>query len=684
MTISSDVRFSSPDLFNLTRESVIVRDLSGRVLAWNRAAEQLYGWSSEEAVGRDADDMLRSSPRLTYRLADAADVWTEQVARVGRDRVTLLIDAQFNVRRDRDGALLDIIETSRPVPVAQAGSILDPEHRYRTLFHAMPTSFLELDITAVRPIIARFRDRSISEIRTILLDSSETVRQIMRATRVVDANDRAIDTFGDGDRAGMLECVEPFWPPDSYEVYVDSLIARLIENPRFTREVTMTTLRGRRIDCIFTACLDSKLVGDGRVIIGIVDVTALKVANRTLEESRERYRALFHLMPIPLCRINTDAVAAMLKQFSREERQNPEAVLLARPEIMDHVAGSSFIEEANVRAARILGLRAPEDLQGLQAGSLLSSRPDTLRRLTLASISAVAFEEETQIVTPTGEELDVLLSMSFVEHDGGRFSLAGLIDIRDRLKAEADLATLRADFAHAARISMLGELTASIAHEVNQPLAAIGASGEAGLRWLDHDPPNLAQARTQLTRLVGQAERASRIIERIRNTAKSSPPERQVQDMGKIAQHAISFLEHEARALRVSLTLHVPREPCPVIADRTQLEQVIANLVINAMQAIASNNQKDRSIGVIVSTADHNVECSVIDNGPGLEPHVAKRLFESFFTTKKDGLGLGLSLCRSIVQSLGGTLTGGNRSDGPGARFTFSIPCASTKHPTIG
>jgi C4-dicarboxylate-specific signal transduction histidine kinase len=231
---------------------------------------------------------------------------------------------------------------------------------------------------------------------------------------------------------------------------------------------------------------------------------------------------------------------------------------------------------------------------------------------------------------------------------------------------------------------MLGELAASIAHEVNQPLAAIGASGEAGLRWLDHDPPNLAQARTQLTRLVGQAERASRIIERIRNTAKSSPPERQVQDLGKIAQHAISFLEHEARALRVSLALHMPDEPCPVIADRTQLEQVIANLVLNAMQGIASNDQKDRSIAVIVSTADHNVECSVIDSGPGLEPHVAKRLFESFFTTKKDGLGLGLSLCRSIVQSLGGTLTGGNRSDGPGARFSFRIPCASTKHPTTG
>jgi signal transduction histidine kinase len=684
MTISSDLRFSPPDLFNLTRESVIVRDPSGLVLAWNRAAEQLYGWSSEEAVGRVADEMLRSSPRVTYPPADAMDVWTEQVVRVGRDRVTLLIDAQFNARRDVGGALLDIIETSRPVPAVRPGSVLDGEHRYRTLFHAMPTSFLELDITAVRPIIARFRECSIAEIRTILLDSPQTVREMMRATRVVDANDHAIDTFGDGDRAGMLDCVEPFWPLDSYEAYVDSLIARLVENPRFTREVTMTTLKGRRIDSIFTACLDPKIVGDGRVIIGIVDVTALKVANRTLEEGRERYRALFHLMPIPLCRINTDAVTAVLKQFSREERQNPEAVLLARPEIMDHVARSSFIEEANVRAAKILGLQAPEDLQGLPAGSLLSSRPDTLRRLTLASIRAVAFEEETQIVSPTGEELDVLLSMSFVEHDGGRFSLAGLIDIRDRLKAEADLATLRADFAHAARISMLGELAASIAHEVNQPLAAIGASGEAGLRWLDHDPPNLAQARTQLTRLVGQAERASRIIERIRNTAKSSPPERQVQDLGKIAQQAISFLEHEARALRVSLALDVPGQPCPVIADRTQLEQVIVNLAINAMQAIASNNQKDRSISVIVSATDHSVECSVIDNGPGLEPHVAKRLFESFFTTKKDGLGLGLSLCRSIVLSLGGTLTGGNRSDGPGARFSFRIPCASTIHPTTG
>jgi C4-dicarboxylate-specific signal transduction histidine kinase len=296
--------------------------------------------------------------------------------------------------------------------------------------------------------------------------------------------------------------------------------------------------------------------------------------------------------------------------------------------------------------------------------------------LALASIRAVPFEEETQIVSPAGEELDVLLSMSFVEHAGGRFSLAGLIDIRDRLKAEADLATLRADFAHAARISMLGELAASIAHEVNQPLAAIGASGEAGLRWLDRNPPNLDQVRTQLTRLVGQAERASRIIERIRATAKSSVPERQTLDLTKVAQNAVNFLEHEARALHVSLDLRTPADPCLVVADRTQLEQVVANLVINAMQAIICSELKNGVVVVGVSTTDACAECYVIDNGPGLDPHVQKRLFESFFTTKRDGMGLGLSVCRSIVQSLGGTLTGENRSDGFGARFSFRLPRA--------
>lgn len=675
MTYSPEPRVVPPDLFNLTRESVIVRDLAGRILAWNRAAETLYGWSSEEAIGRLADEMLRSSPHFALPADGQGDTWTTEIVRVGRNLSSVVIDAQFSIRRNADGAMLDIVETGRAIPARCVAC--DPrdegEHRYRTLFHAMPTSFLELDITEVRTVLGTFKDCSVAEIRARLLSSPETIRRMMEATRVIDANDQAVEVFGDGDREGMLGCVAPFWPIESYETYVDSLIARLAQVPRFTREVTMTTLKGRPVHSIFTACLDPKIVGDGRVIIGIVDVSALKRANKTLEESREHYRVLFNLMPIPLCRVNTDAAAALLKDFTREQRQDPEAVLLARPEILQHIAKTSFIEEANVRTAKVLGFDTPADLHGLAAGPLLSLRPDTLRRLAHASIRSVPFEEETQIVTPRGQVLDVLLSMSFVDYEGGRFSLAGLIDIGDRLKAESDLVTLRANFAHAARISMLGELAASIAHEVNQPLAAIGASGEAGLRWLDRDPPNIDQVRTQLTRLVGQAERASRIIDRIRNTAKSSAPERQLLDMAKVAQHAMSFLEHEARALRVSLELRVPAGPCLVVADRTQLEQVIANLVINAMQAINAGDARERRIVISVSASEQWVECAVTDTGPGLEPHVLKRLFDSFFTTKKDGMGLGLSVCRTIVQSLGGTLTGANRDDGPGARFAFRI-----------
>ncbi|MGJ4995581.1 ATP-binding protein [Bradyrhizobium sp. HKCCYLS3077] len=684
MTISSDPRFAPPDLFNLTRESVIVRDPAGQILAWNRAAERLYGWSSEEAVGRAADDMLRSSPRLTLPPGGYDDTWTTQVVRMGRHLGSLVVDAQFSIRRDDEGKIVDIIETGRLLGDRTSASTWreDGEYRYRTLFHAMPTSFLELDITGVRPILGQFRDCSIAEIRARLLASPETVRRLMEATRVIDANDHAVETFGDGDRDGMFDCVAPFWPLESYETYIDSIIARLTETPRFSREVTMTTLKGRPVHSIFTACLDPKIVGDGRVIIGIVDISALTLANRTLEESREHYRALFSLMPLPLCRVNTDAAAALLREFSKDERQDPEAILRARPEIMQHIAGTSFFVEANFRAAKLLGFDDPAELYGLRAGSLLASRPDTLRRLAHASIRSEPFEEETQIVTPHGRVVDVLLSMNFIEHDRGRFSLAGLIEIGDRLKAEADQARLRADFAHAARISMLGELAASIAHEVNQPLAAIGASGEAGLRWLDRDPPNLDQVRTQLTRLVGQAERASRIIERIRNTAKSSAPERQPLDVTKSAQNAISFLDHEARALRIALELRAPRAPCLVIADRTQLEQVIANLVINAMQAIHAGNATDRRVTIDVSSWDQWVECSVADSGPGLEPHVAKRLFDSFFSTKKDGMGLGLSVCRTIIQSLGGTLTGANRDDAPGARFAFRLARAEEQDPS--
>lgn len=677
MTLPSNASFSLPDIFNLSRESIVIRDPEGRVLAWNRTAEQLYGWSSAEIIGCVADDVLRSSPRLTLPDKEHADSWSDQIVRVGRNRNTLLVDSHFSVRRNADGTLLDIIEFGQAISGARTGSSVEGEHRYRTLFHAMPTSFLELDITGVRPILAEFRDCSISEIRSRLLASPDTVTRLMRATRVVDVNDHAIETFGDGDRAGMLDCVLPFWPPESREVYVDSLIARLTETPRFTREVTMTTLGGRPVHAIFTASLDPRLVGNGRVIIGIVDVTALVLANQTLAESRERYRALFHLMPMPLFRINSDAVSSELKDFTAEQRRDPEAVLCARPKILEHVTRTSFIEEANLPAARLLGVGAPEQLSGMPAGALLAGRPDTLRRLALALIGSVTFEEETQITSPQGRVLDVLLTMNFINENEKRFSLAGMIDVSDRRKTEADLAALQADFAHAARISMLGELAASIAHEVNQPLAAIGASGEAGLRWLDREPPNLDRVRTQLTRLVGQAERASRIIERIRGAARSSAPERQALDMAKVAQNALGLVEYQARAMRVALDLRVVGGPFLVVADRTQLEQVIANLVINAMQAIAASEAAHGHVVVGIGGSGSYAECSVVDDGPGLEPHVERRLFDSFFTTKKEGMGLGLSVCRSIVQSLGGILTAENRTDAPGARFVFRVPLAA-------
>ncbi|SCB27443.1 PAS domain-containing protein [Bradyrhizobium yuanmingense] len=678
MNMPTDFGFTQPDVFNLTRESVIVRDAVGRVLAWNRAAELLYGWSAGEMVGRVADEMLRSSPPVTIAAGAGAELWSDQIVRVGRNRNTLLIDAQFSVqRRDQNGAPVEIVEISQLISGARTASSLEGEHRYRTLFHAMPTSFLELDITGVRPILAEFRDCSIEEIRSRLHATPATVERMMRATRVVDVNEHAIETFGDGDRTGMLDCVAPFWPIESYGVYVDSLIARLTETPRFTRETTMTTLRGRPVHAIFTASLDPRLVGNGRVIIGIVDVTALTLANLTLAESRERYRAIFHRMPMPLFRLNGDAVSLELKDFTAEQRDDPEAVLRARPQILDHVMRTSFIEEANLPAARLLGVDDPEQLIGLPGGPLLASRPDSLRRLALASIQSVSFEEETQITTPQGRVLDVLLTMNFINENGRRFSLAGMIDVTDRRKTEADLAALQADFAHAARISMLGELAASIAHEVNQPLAAIGASGEAGMRWLDRDPPNLDRVRNQLTRLVGQAERASRIIERIRGAARSSAPERQSLDMSKVAQNALGLVEHQARAMRVTLDLRVMGGPFLVMADRTQLEQVIANLVINAMQAIAAGEAAHGHVVVGIGGSDGYVECSVVDDGPGLEPHVERRLFDSFFTTKKDGMGLGLSVCRSIVQSLGGSLTAENRSDAPGARFIFRVPRAA-------
>jgi C4-dicarboxylate-specific signal transduction histidine kinase len=250
-----------------------------------------------------------------------------------------------------------------------------------------------------------------------------------------------------------------------------------------------------------------------------------------------------------------------------------------------------------------------------------------------------------------------------------------LIDITDRSLAQEKLQQVQGDFAHAARVSMLGELTATIAHEVNQPIAAIRTNGETALRWLDRLEPNIKKARDAIQRILNDAGRASEVVKRIRGMVSGQPPQLVAFDLHEVIGRSLLFLQHEFQSKDVSVSLDLDPALPMVHGDPTQLQQVVVNLAVNAVQALAKSEATQRSIGIRTHQTDHKTVCCIIeDSGPGISPEHLRRLFDSFFTTKETGMGLGLPIVRSIIENHGGHIHADNDSALGGARFIFELP----------
>ncbi|MBV8755373.1 MAG: hypothetical protein JO328_21175 [Hyphomicrobiales bacterium] len=249
------------------------------------------------------------------------------------------------------------------------------------------------------------------------------------------------------------------------------------------------------------------------------------------------------------------------------------------------------------------------------------------------------------------------------------------LEIARHRRADEELHKAQADLAHIARVTTLGGLAASLAHEITQPIASARNNARAALNFLDQEPPNLGDVREALSCIVGDADRAGDIIDRIREHIKKTPPRKIRFDLNQAIDEATVLARSAIIRNGVSVQTRLADGLLPVHADRVQLQQVVLNLILNAVEAMGSVEAGTRELSISTAQEPTGVRVTVRDCGPGIDPTHLERVFEAFYTTKSNGTGMGLSICRSIIANHGGRIWAAANKP-RGAVFRFTLPGA--------
>lgn len=334
---------------------------------------------------------------------------------------------------------------------------------------------------------------------------------------------------------------------------------------------------------------------------------------------------------------------------------------------------------ANPATKRVFGYEAAE----LIGRPLTSLMPASMQRLHEAGYQRYFATGErhlnwqgTELIAlrASGEEFPVEVSFGEMTADGHKIFTGFIRDISEKKLAETALAKARSELANLARITSLGELTASIAHEVNQPLSGIITNASTCLRMLNGDPPNIDGARETARRTIRDGNRASDVITRLRTLFSRKEVNLELIDLNEATREVIALSLSELQRNQVVVGHELADELPSVQGDRIQLQQVILNLFRNASDAMSTVDDRPRQLSIATASDSEHVRLTVKDTGVGFDSKVVDRLFESFYTTKQDGMGIGLSVSRSIIEAHRGHLWAA-LNDGPGSTFGFSIPC---------
>ncbi|MFL9906281.1 ATP-binding protein [Paraburkholderia sp. RL17-337-BIB-A] len=395
----------------------------------------------------------------------------------------------------------------------------------------------------------------------------------------------------------------------------------------------------------------------------------------------------FEVMPADLSRIVLLAVAALFVVWLNVARRGAEDALwrseayLAEAQRLSHTGSFGWKVASgdmvwSKETYRIFGV--DETVEPTIDLVLQRVHPDdrerVLHEIDRAALGEPAYDYEIRLLMPNGAIKHLTVWAHRVKYESGEEELVGaLMDVTTTRETQAALQTAQAELARVARVTALGQMSASIAHEVNQPLAAIATTAAAGLRWLTREVPEVAEARACVNHIVQEANRAGNVIRSVRDLARRADPEMTPLDINEVIDEVVALVKPEALRHWVTVQVQLASGLPLVRGDRVQLQQVIINLAINGVQAMATVTDRTRVLTIRTEQrGSDQVLVAVQDVGIGTEPERLDRLFSAFYTTKPDGMGMGLSICRSIVEAHGGRVWA-SRNTGSGMTFQFTV-----------
>jgi PAS domain S-box-containing protein len=456
---------------------------------------------------------------------------------------------------------------------------------------------------------------------------------------------------------------------------LETINAKLRAHGLWEGELVHRRKDGSRLVVLSRWSLTASRAGRPAVVLETnTDITASKDVEIALRASEIRYRNIFNTLAVGIWEHDFRPLRAALTELKARDIGDLRDWLNRNPDFVAQARTLIPITDVNETALKLMDVDSKAAFFN-SLDELLPAREGTFVDFLVAfDERRPYYQAETEVRNRRGDLIPIIVAITLPVPDGddGRVQ-AVVLNIAERRRLQRAFDHAKAEAEQALRAAAMGEMSASIAHEVNQPLAAIMTSSEAALRWMNREPPDLAETREALADVLDATRHATGVVKRVRKLVSRARPETERIAVDQLAGDALRLVAHDLERSGVVLRADLAAPEAHVRADRVLLQQVLVNLVTNAAQAMTAAATVSPRIEVRTGLSDGRVTVDIIDNGPGFDADSAKRAFEPFFTTKSEGMGLGLAICRSTIEAHDGAIAIVSEP-GAGARLSIVLP----------